>query len=115
MASTVNVNVNVGPRRRAREIALQILHAMDVSPELSADEALRRTFEHVFDAQGQVEEEDAAVIADPVRPSHEADALSAVLRPEIPAAVGALSPAQRLDQHGRGSILTAWIPPAPGA
>jgi N utilization substance protein B len=58
MASTGNVNV--GPRRRAREIALQILHAMDVSPELSADEALRRTFEHVLDAQGHVEEEDAA-------------------------------------------------------
>jgi transcription antitermination protein NusB len=53
-----NVNVNVGPRRRAREIALQILHAMDVSPELSADEAMRRTFDHVLDAQGHVEEDD---------------------------------------------------------
>jgi N utilization substance protein B len=63
MASTGNINV--GPRRRAREIALQILHAMDVSPELSADEAMRRTFEHVFDAQGQVEEEDAVAVAAP--------------------------------------------------
>jgi transcription antitermination protein NusB len=53
-----NANVNVGPRRRAREIALQILHAMDVSPELSADEAMRRTFEHVLDAHGHVEEDD---------------------------------------------------------
>jgi transcription antitermination protein NusB len=58
-------NVNTGPRRRAREIALQILHAMDVSPELSADEALKRTFEHVLDAQGHVEEEDAALGAAP--------------------------------------------------
>src|SRR4051812_21602261 len=50
---------NVGPRRRAREIALQILHAMDVSPELTADVAMRRTFEHVLDAHGHVEEDDA--------------------------------------------------------
>ncbi|MDB4983790.1 MAG: nusB [Myxococcales bacterium] len=57
MATTSNTGT-VGPRRRAREIALQILHAMDVSPELSADEAMRRTFEHVLDAQGHVEEED---------------------------------------------------------
>gem|GEM_PF-3644266 len=32
----------VGPRRRAREIALQVLHVMDVSPELTADAALAR-------------------------------------------------------------------------
>jgi N utilization substance protein B len=65
MTSTSHVNVNSGPRRRAREIALQILHVMDVSPELSADEALRRTFAHVLDAKGQVEEEDAVVEAAP--------------------------------------------------
>jgi N utilization substance protein B len=47
-----------GPRRRSREIALQVLHVMDVSPELSADEALRRTFAHVLDANGQVTEDD---------------------------------------------------------
>jgi N utilization substance protein B len=65
MTSTNNASVNVGPRRRAREIALQILHVMDVSPELSADEALRRTFAHVLDAQGHVEEDDAAPGAAP--------------------------------------------------
>ncbi len=58
-------NLNVGPRRRAREIALQILHVMDVSPELSADEALRRTFDHVLDAQGHVEDDDAVPGAAP--------------------------------------------------
>jgi N utilization substance protein B len=30
----------VGPRRRSRVVALQILHQMDVSPELAADAAL---------------------------------------------------------------------------
>lgn len=30
----------IGPRRRSRVIALQIVHQMDVSPELDADEAL---------------------------------------------------------------------------
>jgi N utilization substance protein B len=51
------VSATAGPRRRAREIALQILHAMDVSPELTADEAMRRTFDHVLDEQGRAEEE----------------------------------------------------------
>ncbi|HVZ73249.1 MAG TPA: transcription antitermination factor NusB [Polyangia bacterium] len=45
-----------GPRRRAREIALQVLHAMDVSPEQTADEALRRTFEHLLD-EGRMDDE----------------------------------------------------------
>jgi len=49
----------VGPRRRAREIALQVLHVMDVSPELTADAALARTFEHLVTARGLVEDEDA--------------------------------------------------------
>jgi N utilization substance protein B len=49
----------VGPRRRAREIALQVLHAMDVSPELEADTALARTFEHLVTERGLVEEDDA--------------------------------------------------------
>jgi N utilization substance protein B len=49
----------VGPRRRSREIALQVLHAMDVSPELDADAALARTFEHLVSERGVVEEEDA--------------------------------------------------------
>lgn len=38
----------IGPRRRAREIALSVLHAMDVSPEMPVDVALARTFEHFF-------------------------------------------------------------------
>lgn len=37
----------VGPRRRAREIALQILIQMDVSPELTAKDGLRLYFDHL--------------------------------------------------------------------
>jgi N utilization substance protein B len=37
----------VGPRRRAREIALQILTQMDVSPELDARNAIRLYFDHL--------------------------------------------------------------------
>ena len=48
----------VGPRRRAREIALQVLHVMDVSPELEADAALARVFGHLVTTRGIVEEED---------------------------------------------------------
>ncbi len=48
----------VGPRRRAREIALQVLHVMDVSPEVTADAAVERTFEHLMTARGLVEDED---------------------------------------------------------
>jgi transcription antitermination protein NusB len=60
----------VGPRRRAREIALQVLHVMDVSPELTADAALARTFEHLMTARGLVEDEDAEVSGEaaPARP-----------------------------------------------
>jgi transcription antitermination protein NusB len=57
-----------GPRRRSREIALQILHVMDVSPELGAEIALRRYFEHLAPAGGGVEDPDdfeaANVVAD---------------------------------------------------
>ena len=48
----------VGPRRRSREIALQVLHALDVNPEMGAEAALARTFEHLVTARGLVEEED---------------------------------------------------------
>ena len=59
----------VGPRRRSREIALQVLHVLDVSPELGADAALARTFEHLVTARGLVEEEDAEdAEAAPARP-----------------------------------------------
>ena len=37
----------VGPRRRAREIALQILTQMDVSPELDAQKGIRLYFDHL--------------------------------------------------------------------
>jgi transcription antitermination protein NusB len=50
----------VGPRRRAREIALQVLHVIDVSPEVTADAAMERTFEHLMTARGLVEDEDDA-------------------------------------------------------
>src|SRR3569623_1062154 len=58
----------VGPRRRAREIALQILTQMDVSPELDARNGIRLYFDHLGpDAE---EEEDAgggpAVTAAPI-------------------------------------------------
>ena len=60
----------VGPRRRSREIALQVLHAMDVSPELGADAALARTFEHLVTERGLVEDDDADGSGDalPARP-----------------------------------------------
>jgi transcription antitermination protein NusB len=37
----------IGPRRRAREIALQILIQMDFSPELATGAALRLYFDHL--------------------------------------------------------------------
>lgn len=46
----------VGPRRRAREIALQILTQMDVSPELDARAGIRLYFDHLGP---DAEEEDA--------------------------------------------------------
>jgi N utilization substance protein B len=47
----------VGPRRRAREIALQILTQMDVSPELDARNGIRLYFDHL--GPEAEEEEDA--------------------------------------------------------
>lgn len=38
-----------GPRRRSREIALQILVQMDVNPEIDAARALRLYFDHLAD------------------------------------------------------------------
>jgi N utilization substance protein B len=60
----------VGPRRRSREIALQVLHAMDVSPELGADAALARTFEHLVTERGLIEDDDHEGSGDglPARP-----------------------------------------------
>lgn len=60
----------IGPRRRSREVALQVLHALDVNPELGAEGALTRTFGHLVTARGQVEdvEDDDAAGGPPVQP-----------------------------------------------
>jgi N utilization substance protein B len=59
----------VGPRRRARELALQVLHVMDVNPELDAEAALARTFGHLLTERGVVDDEDGHVgEAPPARP-----------------------------------------------
>jgi len=63
----------MGPRRRSREFALQVLHAMDVSPELGPEAALARTFEHLVTSRGVVEDDTWAEAWDsgdaiPVRP-----------------------------------------------
>jgi N utilization substance protein B len=47
-----------GPRRRSREIALQIIHQMDVSPELDPALALSRYFDHLAAERGTVEDDD---------------------------------------------------------
>ena len=56
----------VGPRRRAREVALQILIQMDVNPELEPEGAMRLYFEHL--AADVAADEDASTGAEPVRP-----------------------------------------------
>jgi N utilization substance protein B len=56
----------VGPRRRAREVALQILIQMDVNPELEAEGAMRLYFEHL--AADVAADEDASTGGEPVRP-----------------------------------------------
>jgi transcription antitermination protein NusB len=47
-----------GPRRRSREIALQIIHQMDVSPELEAEAALERYFQHLAEGRGVAGDDD---------------------------------------------------------
>jgi transcription antitermination protein NusB len=47
-----------GPRRRSREIALQVLHQMDVSPELDAGVALARYYDHLAAERGVVTDDD---------------------------------------------------------
>jgi N utilization substance protein B len=44
-----------GPRRRSREVALQVLHVMDVSPELDPTAALASFFAHLATAGGVVQ------------------------------------------------------------
>jgi len=55
----------VGPRRRAREVALQILIQMDVNPELEAEGAMRLYFDHL--AADVAAEEDGSGGTEPVR------------------------------------------------
>jgi N utilization substance protein B len=50
--------VMAGPRRRSREIALQIIHQMDVNPELTAEAAVARYFDHLAAPRGVVEDDD---------------------------------------------------------
>jgi hypothetical protein len=52
----------VGPRRRSRAVALQILHQMDVSPELDAEAGLRLYFSQLAAPGGElaVDEDDPA-------------------------------------------------------
>ncbi|MES1209498.1 MAG: transcription antitermination factor NusB [Pseudomonadota bacterium] len=47
-----------GPRRRAREIALQILIQTDVNPEMDAAGALRVYFDHLADDAGDDADDD---------------------------------------------------------
>jgi len=56
----------VGPRRRAREVALQILIQMDVNPELGAEAAMRLYFDHL--AADAAADDDAPGGAEPGRP-----------------------------------------------
>lgn len=48
-----------GPRRRAREVALQILIQGDVSPEIAGATATRMYFDHLADGVREDEEETA--------------------------------------------------------
>lgn len=47
-----------GPRRRSREVALQILVLMDVNPELDAKVASRLFFDHFWGPEGQADPDD---------------------------------------------------------
>jgi len=60
----------VGPRRRAREIVLQILTQMDVSPELDARRALALYFDHLA-ADADPDDGDELAGAPPAPPRRE--------------------------------------------
>jgi N utilization substance protein B len=57
----------VGPRRRAREVALQILIQMDVNPELGPEQAMRLYFDHL--AADAASDDDDGGRGDVVRPA----------------------------------------------
>lgn len=56
-----------GPRRRSREIALQILHQVDVDGDATADPdvMMARYFDHLATRSGPADEEDAYEAAEP--------------------------------------------------
>lgn len=54
-----------GPRRTSREIALQILHQMDVSPELDAQAALNRYFSHLATHRGMAHDDEESDLPAP--------------------------------------------------
>jgi transcription antitermination protein NusB len=71
-----------GPRRRAREIALQILIQIDVSPEMDAARAMRLYFDHLAeDAETDMDDEQ---VSGPARKS----AFDRVLVEELVLGVG---------------------------
>lgn len=94
---------DIGTRRLARETALQVLCAMDVQPDLSADQALARFFAHFAD-------DGAAAPADGLSASDLTDIRARAERlvegvagklPEIDALIGAASRNWRLARMAR--------------
>ena len=87
----------IGPRRRSRETALQVLHVLDVSPELGAEGALARTFGHLVTARGIVEDVELDVRGlrrGPAAPAHGVaqESYAAVEQPEHDQQRGDLDP-----------------------
>lgn len=52
-----------GTRRRSREVALQIIHQMDLSPEMEGDDALRAYFDNLWPAASAGDGDDSGVQA----------------------------------------------------
>ncbi len=55
----------IGTRRRSREVALQIIHQMDLSPEMDARVALRAYFDNLWPEATASEGDDAATALGP--------------------------------------------------
>lgn len=88
-----------GPRRRAREIALQTLIQMDVSPELDAAGALRLYFDHLAD-DAETEEDDDVAPSAPAARAFAEELVNGVTarRPELDEMVQELSRNWRLER-----------------
>lgn len=71
-----------GPRRRSREIALQVLYQIDANPGLAPDEALRLYFEHLGPGDDAGEPDDRAFTETLVRgvEAHRAEVDAAIAR-----------------------------------